>query len=319
MTKRRSSRSPKATSRTTETKPTKPKRVRRRTVDEDAIAELYGWGEIVDTAYGFISFPIRENQTWVDARSRVEFKQWLWLHFADRFPGGVIAGVDNGARLEYFMRQFAAKPAEALYVEPVSDAKDADWFAESERERSDGALVVRSAVAIQDFLGQFLDLATLAATNAAMLIGMSEVANRPDNPAPGTWWSVYADIAQVRPVTDAERNEVVKAFTDGMRSLLRNCLFNDGAAIGTVGRKPEESRDHRAYCMRERLVHSPTSIYARLTQQERFRRAKRDVLTHIILRKTDDTCSDSNWTRIMGNGKSVHRRVAPDAPYCEHL
>ena len=69
--------------------------------------------------------------------------------------------------------------------------------------------------------------------------------------------------------------------------------------------------------MRERLVRSPSSIYARLSEQERFRRAKRDVLTRVILREPDDTCSESNWTRIMKSGKAIHARMAATTPYCE--
>jgi hypothetical protein len=315
MAKRRSARSPKA-----KRQPAKaPTKRPRKAPEGEDVAHLLGDGEIIGQAYGFTSFPIRERETWGDAQFRANVLGRTFLRFADCFPGGVIAGFESGAALNYFAQRFAEIPADALYTEPTSAAKPPDSYAESERERADGALTIRSSVAIQDFIGRFVDLATLAATSAAMLVGIDEAANRPKNPESGTWWAMYRDIVPVRPVTDAERHEAVKFFSECMRDLLRNCLFDDGAEIGVAGRKPEVNRDHRAYCMRERLVHSPTSIYARFSQQERFRRAKRDVLTQIILRKTDDTCSDSNWTRIMGSGKSVHQRVAPDAPYCEDL
>src|SRR4051794_31136073 len=177
MATRRSGRSP-----TAKRKPAKSKRARS-PADKEALAGLLGLGKVIGNAYGFVRFPIRENQSWSNAKWDAEFNKELWIRFADCFPGGVIAGFEDDDAQDYFARRFAAMPAESLYLGPVSDAKPPEQFAESDRERADSALTIRSTVALQDFVGRFLDLATLAATDAAMLIGMDEMANRPSNPA----------------------------------------------------------------------------------------------------------------------------------------
>ena len=308
-----------AAKRTTESRPERKRSARRTTTGLDEldreIAYLLAEPYHGETAYAVTSFPVKEGQSWSQAAfdAKIVRSFTTLLSRADRWRGGLIVGFDPLSGVVADIGDaIVALPSNALYEGPVSEVKIGDVVRFSERDRADDGLTVLCAVAFENAIGHFLDIATTAAFEAALIVGRDAAQQR--NPELRRWWRAHQDMPAVKPATDEERNAFVAHHTSQLRALLTALLFGTTTAR-TVGRKAEDQRNHRAYCMRQRLVESASSPFAYVSSKhERLRLAKAQIRQEII-----GACSDSSWTRIMRSGKAVHERVAPDTPFCERI
>jgi hypothetical protein len=303
-------------------RPARPAKKKKRELTLREFAEIsrhLNLGEIIGTGYAVTSFPIHEGQSWSDARFSAQLKSFSLfssLHPAGRWPGGLIAGLDWGHRyINEFEEAFAAMPSNLLYLDAVSELKSAEPHAMSARQLADEALTILAAVAHEEMIYQFLDVAVSAAFRAAVIVAIDAAAKRPEKPEVGTWWAAYGPhVPAVRRFTDAEREQFAKDCIKSMRVLLREILSDSDELIRKAGRKDEEKRDHRAFCLRERLVRSPE--FANLKKNERFARAKERVIDGVIA-PAGGGCSMSNYQRIMDAGRAIHQRLQPGTPFCE--
>ena len=329
-------------------RPRKSTRTARRRTSTVAASATETSDEIVDTGYVIESFPIRRidvasSQDDADrlakelkiARSELNPDGWGpalvrtprsdSLMFLDSFRGaligaGVVAGVDRFPNLEAIEQAIKAIPANILYAEHVDETRKPHGFdsetariarlagmrleSKSERDECDDRLVVAAASSFEGVVWPLLHLAVLAGIEVA-LITARDVAT---SPTTAQW---LRPRKPMRGISREEREAVVDRFGNVLREYLAAAL-GDGSLVRKVGRKLQQDRDHRAYCMREALVNSPHSEFAQLSRHLRARAAKKRVCEDVI-----GALTESSYERIIANGRVAHQRVAPDLPYCE--
>ncbi|HVR38228.1 MAG TPA: hypothetical protein VMU84_03980 [Thermoanaerobaculia bacterium] len=295
-----------------EVKTRKKKRPRYLSLIEEQATEYLARAPVASVdgaAYAVTSFPIQRGQRWYEARIEAELNHEIWLTAADRWRGGLIIGFDRvtGSTVD-FGEIFAALPAERLYRDTINTNISK---ARATRSRSDGALTIVASAAFHDVIAEFLEIALSAAFDTSVLVSLDFVVNAAAQPEPKFW---YGTLPAVVPPSNEDRESVVSGYTTKMRDLLRKLLFDKGQVARRVGRKAEEDRDHRAYCLRERLVHSDE--FLRLTRNERYARARNRVIQEVIA-PAQGGCSPANYQRIMDSGKAIHKRLSPELPYCE--
>ncbi len=252
--------------------------------------------------------------------------------FADRsnairaaaLPAGVIAGLNTHALMSAIQDAVAALQSSDLYAEPVDETKrniiedrrdelikrglplglDIPPIWRSERDDADGRVEVAITVTFEDLIGPFLHFVIGAALQAAMIVGR-------DVAATSTHLALRPK-QRVRQFSETERKKFVVQTTHALRNLLTRAFGNKTRL--RVGRRADDVRDHRAYCMRERLVN--TKEFRGMKRNQRYALAKQRVMDEIIS-PDGGGLSASNFQRIMDKGRAIHQRVAPSAPYCE--
>jgi hypothetical protein len=222
---------------------------------------------------------------------------------------GVVVGLYQSALISRISEALEAIKTEDLYSAPIDETKRVietrsplmPPLTVSDRQDADERVAVAITVVFEDFLWPLLNVAVATAWQAASIVGR-DVAAAPER------HGRRRGALPVKQASAAEREGLSRSAADAVRKLLRDAL-SDPDVVRRAGRQVESERDHRAYCMRERIVHSEDLAHLPLINRQR--EAKRRVKNDLPL-----SCSDSSWARIMASGRAIHARVAPNIPFC---